>query len=826
MRIELQNFKCWYNKDLKLSDSGIILLDGKSGRGKSSILDAIFFCLYGDGNKLVSHGKNSCSVTIEFEDYLVTRSKKPNHLSLSCEKGIFEDDVAQSIINEYFGTYFDVVSYVKQNGFNTFLKMTPTEKLEFLEKAVFHNTNLSLLKQKSRDYIKECNEKLIACTSKLQTLREMISQLPIPESVSFPFKVPKADYDKVTKNESIKKRNSEILLKRVNNEISSLTNQINHLQILNDSHISKSKKIIDYKLELNNLVKNFINNFKGDDYLGKYQKYYNIIQNRKKYQNLLEKIKEEEKLFQELKESELLETKKRLEFLQNETNEIDISSLEENISNYKTFINDITRLKSFIKSRDNITVNSEDFENLQTKLEKSQKELEELQKVLDTLKKSKDIYPCPHCRKSVHFSNGQLLPSSHLIVNDIDKEIIKISNSIKKISKIIEEDNSLLSDEIKKIEKVKQINEQIFEIYSSYEDLESMNLDETILELTNNLESETELIRTNKKNLEEIKRLKYILAEQKLSKTLESMQIRIDGYQKQLKIYETEVIDEIPSDLTEEIIQTEIEIQKDEKDKFNNFKNKEKTLNNFIKNYEDEITKEKNSFLEKYSINEYPDILELENNINQKKTELQNIKEKLDKAIKSLDQIDKYNNYISAKNNYDSILQKINDSEILEKEYRGDLAGATSLKEKISEAESLALSNFIESLNVHVNLHLEAFFKDDPMMVQIETFKENRNPKNPSKPQINIKIDYKGMDIDVNSLSGGERDRLDLGFTLALSELFGSKILLLDECISSLDYDNSNNVLEGIRENYKGKLVIVISHQANEGAFDEIIHLQ
>jgi ABC-type transport system involved in cytochrome bd biosynthesis fused ATPase/permease subunit len=109
------------------------------------------------------------------------------------------------------------------------------------------------------------------------------------------------------------------------------------------------------------------------------------------------------------------------------------------------------------------------------------------------------------------------------------------------------------------------------------------------------------------------------------------------------------------------------------------------------------------------------------------------------------------------------------------------------------------------------------------MLIEIESFKEVKANKGPSKPQINIKIDYKGFEVDINSLSGGERDRLDLSFTLSLAEIFGSRMLMLDESISSLDYDNSSNVLEGLKENYKGRSILIVSHQANEGFFDDIV---
>ena len=68
MKVILENFKCWEYKELDLgNDGGISLISGKSGIGKSSILDGIFFALFGVGTKIVLSGKQSCKVTLEIE---------------------------------------------------------------------------------------------------------------------------------------------------------------------------------------------------------------------------------------------------------------------------------------------------------------------------------------------------------------------------------------------------------------------------------------------------------------------------------------------------------------------------------------------------------------------------------------------------------------------------------------------------------------------------------------------------------------------------------------------------------------------------------------
>jgi len=64
-----------------------------------------------------------------------------------------------------------------------------------------------------------------------------------------------------------------------------------------------------------------------------------------------------------------------------------------------------------------------------------------------------------------------------------------------------------------------------------------------------------------------------------------------------------------------------------------------------------------------------------------------------------------------------------------------------------------------------------------------------------------------------------------LAYTLALSEIFNTPLMLLDECTASLDQDLTSDVFEGIREHFGGKLVLIIAHQVVSGTFDKVIKL-
>ena len=134
MKITLKNFRCYENYTLDFGEKGLTLISGSSGAGKSSILLGIYFALFGIGTKFTMYGKTSCSVMLEFDDIIITRTKKPNRLIVEDEKVKYEDDAAQSIINKKFGETFDTTGYISQNAMNSFILMSPIEKLGFLEK--------------------------------------------------------------------------------------------------------------------------------------------------------------------------------------------------------------------------------------------------------------------------------------------------------------------------------------------------------------------------------------------------------------------------------------------------------------------------------------------------------------------------------------------------------------------------------------------------------------------------------------------------------------------------------------------------------------------
>jgi DNA repair exonuclease SbcCD ATPase subunit len=236
---------------------------------------------------------------------------------------------------------------------------------------------------------------------------------------------------------------------------------------------------------------------------------------------------------------------------------------------------------------------------------------------------------------------------------------------------------------------------------------------------------------------------------------------------------------------------------------------------------EQDIKELQEQYNKKYT--EIKEIINIEKELQQKDEELRNLKiqlEECDSNMKKIEEYQKYKEELSRYTEWDTKVKELTTSEQFCKQ---QYSAATLLKEKILEAESLSILNIINSINIHAQEYLDTFFPDNPIVVRLLPFKTTK--KNTSKPQINIEIDYKGMEADLTMLSGGELSRVVLAYTLALSEIFNGPILMLDECTSSLDGELTSTVMEGIKKHFGNKLVIIIAHQVVEGAFDRQISL-
>jgi len=76
-------------------------------------------------------------------------------------------------------------------------------------------------------------------------------------------------------------------------------------------------------------------------------------------------------------------------------------------------------------------------------------------------------------------------------------------------------------------------------------------------------------------------------------------------------------------------------------------------------------------------------------------------------------------------------------------------------------------------------------------------------------------------------LSGGEKQKCELAFLLAVHDILGGKILMLDERLNNMDTEVNMDVLNFLKRCCSGtnRIILVISHEAVHGVFDHVIDI-
>lgn len=817
MIITLKNFRCYEDKTFDFGETGLTLLSGSSGVGKSTILIAIYFCLYGTGTKLTSSGKTSCSVEMTFDGMKILRTKRPNRVVVD---DTYEDQVAQDIINKRFGSTFDVTGYISQNAINSFIMMSPTDKLAFLEKFTFNDVDLVQIKTRCKAYISEKNNKLLAVSSQLRLTTEEFKDMIEPEEVKFPFKDGVKKIDKLTKNEEIRSKNCTTTIKKLRSSSAKVHQELTDIKVLLASTSAREESIASIDNDINVLVDENENlSYEGDEKLQEYQDMLAHVLLNKNIMSKQETLKMDIEKLEQMKENELSERQNKLQIIDDalknfEFTKSDIENKIECGNRCLKIMNETVRLEKEIDKLGEDILSSEEIDELKNEREKMQLMKEEKKILIRKIIQKLESLNCPSCNASLRLDNDKLR-----LLEDMD-DVQQDENELE----ILEKDVDEMNKNIKKLGEKIQKYEAKLDAYNKLDELISINLEkcpDTDIGGEKEKIKKLEKYRSDQAKLEE---QKTVLENERFSSSYVMFSKNIEKQQADLN-NKIKKQSSLRVDIPEEELRRIVMTQQENKTKIENIESRIQSLEDNREKYEKQLSELQSVHASKYSV--VNDVSLLNDKLQSIADEISQQEAKKIEHDSNLLKISKYKQWQEKYDVYMSRKQKV--IELTEKERiaADECSAATMLRDKILEAESIAMLNIISSINIHAQLYLDCFFPDNPIVVKLLPFKESKKMKKSeiSKPQINIEIDYKGMDCDLSMLSGGELSRVILSYTLAFGEMFNSQLLLLDECTSSLDAETSNVVFDAIRDHYTGKLVVVVAHQVVEGIFDRTINL-
>jgi len=800
MEVSLTNFRCWESKTLMIPSTGICLINGRSGKGKSSILNSILYAVTGKIKNITTINKKNTMVNLKIDNISITRSKGPNRLVVEKEGKIYEDIEAQSIINSVFGDKFCNTSYIDQDNIYSFVYLSPSEKMEFLEKLLLDDFGIEKIKDNIRIEISKTKTEYTSEESKINTMESILSMNPLKdkenvELVMDKVRVNSLNYtkilDKVKSNRDISEKNIKSLklkIKKLEDEYKLYSKKIEKIDRLNfllkdiklDSLYEEFRQI-DVERELKELEKN--------------KKYYiqnkEYINHKKKYEELDQKYK----IYKEKNDKDII-------YLQKEISDIEDQSKGKNFSMKR-----VAELEKCIELIDKIFVMEEKLKDPIDFDSEIKKETDENEKMKELLLKKQKIYEelstsydCPSCHSVLRIDSNKLVlynkeTSSNVSIDEIEKLKSEIKKSEKKISYLKKDQDLFKHTENQYNDLFDQLDTIRGEIECDKEEIEK---EICII---------NKYIEVDKKN-QSLKDDKYVLYLKK----------EITETEKKLELYNKDINNINNINNTDDKIKGEDEYVEclNKISRMNQYKElliKIKSIENELLSYED-----KDNGKDEHYFKNMIDIMKSEN----ESLETYIMKNENYKTyIEKLSEWDRENKEIERCN----VMKKTIESSIEKKNKLSDrIRCLVKLRDHVKNAEQKCISDFIDSLNEHASIYIEQFFPDEDIKVELKTIQEAKSTGK-EKVCLNFEISYRQIIGDLSYLSGGERDRINLAFTLAFSEMINNRVLLLDECISSLDAETTNIVLENLKEKYKGKLVILVSHQANLGFFDKVIDL-
>src|SRR5688572_4303726 len=836
-KIEITNIRSYKEKTTIELPMGRILFQGDIGSGKSTILSAIEFALFGlgdiDANHLLRIGESKGSVLLEFESggkiYNVFRSLLRRGNKIFQEEGFLYDngvknsysvgELKSKILNiiginersqtKTTSTIYRFAIYTPQEMMKNVLTSNNERRVEILRRA-FGLEEYSIAKKNAEKFSSWIRTVTKIKRSMMNDLGNYKKELQNIQNITESLK-DEVDYIKdsiVGHNDKIQSTLKKMLDTRQKKErIIQAESSILHLQSTLDKNLKLKE---DTNLELNKINNELHDIYQSEkivadlspkyqDYIQKRDALVNVTEKALQYDRLLlDKVKLESNISSEREmfksniktlDSELEELALDLQRIEDETENLNNLRKEETllINN----INDSTDQTELDYVSDNLSKIRSEIISINNEISKQKSEL-------DSVLQLRHNAVCPYCK--------QKLNEQHLL--EMETKFLQSKDFLKNKLNTFEKD--LETNQIKKNEflnGIKQVETKKLELQKIQIEIARLNV------VLNNKEQIKSKIMGKARN----KRL---------------IENKLQGSYFVEKIKELDELD-------------------DKLNKIYSYKASYDSLTKIVNDYQktnldstymehSNLIKSKQSKIEEKKIKE-KSLLELENEvlvISKKLAEMKVIfqdRQEVENKLKNLD---------SDKESLENELMKMKENLAMRKtEHDNNLKQIDSFNKKIAELEErVDKIIFTDQIGIWLNQHFIPSLEQIESQVLISVKEEfNRLFQKwfyllIEVGDIDVEIDeyftpivnQSGYHLEVDSLSGGEKSSIALAYRLALNEIIRRMIMLednlliLDEPTDGFSKEQLVQI-KYVLEELSAAQVIVVSHEKELEGFVETI---
>lgn len=834
--LELENIRS-YKKELIEFQTGINFLSGDIGSGKSSILQAIEFTLFGfkrgdlEGIHLLRKGKTEASVKLNLqsnnEEIEIFRKLKKSKTTkqISQENGYIKigNSIEELSPQELNSKIFEILNFPAEfiskdkNLIYRFTIYTPQEQLKEILYSEYDKRLEVIRKIFKIDKYKQLKDSIGVYLTYLKEQRK-IFETKIEDKNELKEKQQKSrnDLEQYIKALNENKDKQEKLEKNIKSLKEEITKREELLEKIYDIKTKLEKNLSS----IEEIKENSLNLLKKQE-----EKKAFIKDNRPEN---LQKLKTELEHKQE-------KTKKQIEELKEEKTKIETSlkdkkALQEQKEKYENKIQEINIKKSKLQTIEEnfdymlTKCQIKDLENKMQKIMQKNKKLKGNKEKLD--KEQEERYELKAKYSTLENSLKEMLENTDKIthLDECPSCLQKISTDYRiNIKKTFEEKKKTLKEQIDEIKikiEIKETNEKdLKEKIKAEEDYEKeiSIISEKIKLLSTKAENE-------KKEYEKASLIKKELKELNIEDTkkeLELLEEKLKNKEKEETRYNeiNDKIIELNNNQSSLLTQKEKLLSKSQK----------------VKEQEDEI-KKLNEELEKnqIKINKEKDIREKKSSIHTKekivKEKINCFKKKLEEYFEEeknlLQEISKCKvNIKTHEILIKEIEEKLNSIKVIEKKIERNAEISNFLVNNASQIAEKLERTILTKYYVEFNESFESIFKelieDSDIDVRLD---ENFSPV----------VEQNGFDTEIKNLSGGEKSSLAVAYRLGLKKIIETNLaneqklslLILDEPTDGFSQQQVTRLGNILKESNLNQIILVSHDEKIESIADTVIRIE